>query len=112
MYATGWHNGSRPEEPDGYGLRLAPRDRDKYFEREWNEVVIALEAGPEVTIALSPSFWRSCSELRSPEVGQWLLASQAAPWRQGSPPGVALAPMDGNRFSARILQRKQLRTAP
>jgi len=112
VYATGWHNGTRPEEPNGYGLKIVERDRDKYFDRDWEEVLITLEAGPEVTIALSPSFWRSCSELRSPDVGRWFLENSAAPWRQGSPPGVVVTPLDGNRFSARILKRKRLPTAP
>ncbi|HZQ85996.1 MAG TPA: hypothetical protein VFA83_14200 [Acidimicrobiales bacterium] len=112
MYATGWHNGSRPEEPSGYGLKFVERDRHKHFDREWSEVVITLEDGPDVTIALSPSFFRSSSELRSAELGRWFLESQVAPWRQGSPPGVVVSHIDGNRFSARILKRKGLATRP
>lgn len=111
MYATGWHNGSRPDDPAGYGLKFVERDREKYFNRSWTDVRIALDHGPEVTISLSASFWRSCTELRSAEVGRWLLERGAAPWPIGSPPGIVVSPADGNRFSARILSRKRLPSA-
>ena len=111
MYATGWHNGSRPQDPAGYGLKFTERDRDKYFDRTWNEVVVALENGPDVNLSVSPSFWRTCSELRSTDIGRWLLENGAAPWPPGNPPGVAVLHEGGNRFSARILRRKQLRMA-
>src|SRR5437016_1220883 len=83
------------------------RDRDKYFDSTWTEVGVALEDGPEVSVSLSPSFWRTCSELRSADLGRWLLGNGAAPWPAGKPPGIAVSHEQGNRFSARILRPKQ-----
>ncbi len=108
MHTTGWHNGGRPEDPGGYGLKFVQRDRDRYFDRDWPEVVLQLDGGDEVTIELSPSFWRSCSELRSAGVGQWLLDQDAAPWMKGSPPGVVVTPVSENHFTARVLRRHAL----
>ena len=108
MHATGWHNGGPPLEPAGYGLKFVARDRDKYFQGDWTEVVLDLDGSDEISIELSPSFWRSCTELRSAEVGKWLLSQEAAPWPKGSPPGVVVTPESGNRFTARVLRRRQL----
>ena len=108
VHATGWHNGGPPLEAAGYGLKFVARDRDKYFSDEWADVVLDLEGGGDATIPLSASFWRSCSELRSAEVGGWLLAQAAAPWPKGSPPGIVITPASGNRFTARVLRRRQL----
>jgi hypothetical protein len=107
MHATGWHNGGPPLEPSGYGLKFVARDRDKYFDDEWQTVVLGLEGSDDVTIDLTKSFWRSCTELRSAHVGQWLLAQDAAPWPKGSPPGIVVTPESGNRFTARVLRRRQ-----
>ncbi|MGP0031667.1 MAG: hypothetical protein ACLPVF_14315 [Acidimicrobiales bacterium] len=108
MYATAWHNGGAPREPAGYGLKFAKVDRDRYFESDWEHIVLELEDAEPATIPLSAAFWRNCSELRSAEVGQWLLAAEAAPWARGSPPGIVVAELEGNRFSARILKRRTL----
>ena len=109
MRATGWHNGSDPEDASGYGMRFTKEDRDRYFENDWNEVVLELEGGSAVNVPLSPSFWRTCSELRSGDIGQWFLDAGVAPWSKGNPPGIAVTRLDGNRFSARVLVRKVLR---
>ncbi len=108
MYATGWHNGSERDDPTGYGLKLAPRDRDKYFDSSWTEVVLAFDGGGEVSIPLSASFWRTCTEIRSAAIGEWLIERGAAPWPASSPPGVVVTPAEGNHFTARILKRNLL----
>ena len=100
--ARGWHNGSPRPSGAGYGLAIATRDRDDYFEHSWNLVVLDLESGPTVEVALSPSFWRNCSELRSAEIGRWLLQAGAAPWPKGSPPRVELLPRGPASFAVRI----------
>jgi hypothetical protein len=108
MYATAWHNGGPPREPAGYGLKFAKVDRDRYFTADWESIVLELEGAEPTTVPLSAAFWRSCSELRSAAVGEWLLQADAAPWARGSPPGIVVAEVEGNRFSARILKRKAL----
>src|SRR5205823_1972956 len=53
-------------------------------------VVIDLEDGQSARVALSSSFWRSCSELRSATIGRRLLDRGAAPWPRISPRGSCL----------------------
>lgn len=107
MRATGWHGGGSPEDAAGYGIKFTERDRDQYFRTDWSEV--AIEVGDsEATISLSPSFWRTCSELRSAELGRWLLESGAAPWLRGQPPSIAVRHVDGNRFTARVIGKHNL----
>jgi hypothetical protein len=102
MLLQGWHNGRPTDEPGGYGLRLTPGDRDRNFDTEWTSVDVELDGGPTVAVTLNPSFWRSCPELRSAEIGRWLLDSGVAPWPLGDPPSVVVRAVEGNRFTARI----------
>lgn len=108
MRAVGWHNGSSPDEPSGYGLAFSIADRDRHFDRSWPEAIIELDGFGEVTMPLSPSFWRSCSELRSVDVGRWLLEQGAAPWPASRPPGIAVRPIEGPRFAARVIRSRSL----
>jgi hypothetical protein len=107
--AAGWRGGSADErEPAGYGIRLTAADRDRHFDPEWTSVVLELAEGPTIEVPLAASFWRSCSELRSADLGRWLLAAGRAPWPKHTPPAIAVNPIAGNRFSARILERRNL----
>jgi hypothetical protein len=109
VYATGWNNGHSPNDPAGYGLSLTKADRDRYFDSSWDQVFLEFVGDePEATVPLSASFWRGCSELRSAAIGRWLLKAAAAPWSQGNPPGVVLTQASGNRFTARLLERRVL----
>jgi hypothetical protein len=106
MRAVGWRGGQGDaDDPWGYGIRLSERDRDANFDRTWGEVLVELDGGDVVTVDLSPSFWRSCPELRSADIGRWLLAQGAAPWPKSNPPGIAVRVLEGNRFSARVLKQ-------
>ena len=102
MLVPAWHKGQPSTEPAGYGLRLTPVERDRNFDPEWTSVDVELDGGTTVEVPLSPSFWRSCSELRSADIGQWLLDAGVAPWPIGDPPSVVIRAIEGNRFSARI----------
>jgi hypothetical protein len=108
--ATAWHGGGSPRLPGGYGIKFTERDRDKYFHPDWTDVVIDLQGGESARVSLSPSFWRSCSELRSALIGRWLLDIGAAPWTHGSPPSIAVDQVARNRFTARVLTRRTLRS--
>lgn len=66
MRAVAWHNGSSPNEAAGYGLKFTEVERDQAFDRSWTEVVVELEGDGVATIALSPSFWRTCSSCDRP----------------------------------------------
>ena len=102
MMASGWHGGGDPHSPAGYGIKFTADDRDRYFERSWDSVVVDLDGAGPTAINLSDSFWRRCSEVRSADVGRWLLASGAAPWPKQNPAKIVVTPVDGNRFAARI----------
>lgn len=109
MRATAWHNGGVATEPAGYGVKLEVADRDRDFDPMWDRVTLELEDGPIIEVELSDSFWRNCSELRSADIGRWLMAAGAAPWPSGQPPGIAVRNIDGSRFSARVLKQHTLR---
>lgn len=108
MRATAWHNGQNPHQPAGYGIKLAPADRDRTFQRHWTTITLHLDGADPTTIELTPSFWNHCSELRSADIGRWLLHNNAAPWPTGTPPAIALRHTTDNHFTARILQRRNL----
>jgi hypothetical protein len=48
-------------------------------------------------LPVSWSFWRSL-------IGRWLLGKGAAPWRAWDPQHIAVTPLGGYRFSARIVK--------
>lgn len=99
MIVTGWSNG-RPNlaTGSGYGLRIASRDRDVYFHRQWSQVALRLGGRESVQVTLSPSFWTGCGELRSRKIGLWMLESGLAPWPKGCPPRLRLEPTGEAEF--------------
>jgi hypothetical protein len=98
MRATGWNNGSHSATGAGYGVRFSAEDRARYFLPGWTKAIFDLEDETEVMVKLSPSFWRSCTELRSAEVGRWLLRGRLAPWSRGCPPALDVEHVADNRF--------------
>jgi len=99
MIVTGWSNGSPNNRTGaGYGLKLSHADRDAAFDPSWGSVTLQFPEGETISIRLSPSFWRNCSELRSSVIGRWLLRHGLAPWRRGYPPQLSLTPMGPRRF--------------
>src|SRR4051812_41670219 len=80
MKATAWSNGA------GYGLRISASDRDRVFDTSWSAVLLKLPDGSVASVGLSQSFWRRCSEVRSAELGQWMLVIRLAPWPRDSHP--------------------------
>jgi len=99
MKVVCWNNGSPDNRTGaGYGVRIAHRDRDRYFQRRWPYVTIELEDDDTVDVNLSDSFWRSCSELRSAKIGEWMLEHGLAPWPKGNPPKLRLEPVGDRKF--------------
>jgi hypothetical protein len=96
-----WNNGDYHSSGAGYGLRIPKEDRDKAFLKSWSDVLLQLpsERGTKsVTVRLSGSFWRTCSELRSAAIGGWLIERGYATWGKRQPPTFRLQPLGGNRF--------------
>lgn len=98
MIVRGWSNGSPRLSGAGYGLRLSAADRDQHFRREWTAVELHLAPYGVTNVALSASFWRTCTELRSADIGRWLIAQQLAPWPKGAPPHLNLEHLGDARF--------------
>ena len=109
MLATGWQGGdSGKNEPGSYGIRFIARDRDRWVDRSWETVVLELDGASPAVAQVSESFWRRCSELRSAELGRWLLSNDVAPWPSGRPPNFVVTPIESNRFAVRLHVRKSL----
>lgn len=96
MIATAWTNGGT-----GYGVKIAPADRDQFFRREWGDVLLELD-GESLAISCNidkDSFWTpACRELICIGIGQWLKKTGLAPWKENCPPKLTLTPLSGNRF--------------
>jgi hypothetical protein len=102
---TAWKNGKHNYTGVGYGFRISPADRDKYFRHSWGSVFLDAPrwAAPmEVSIS-NESFWGRCCELRSKEIGVWLWQEKHSPWPTGNPPEFEIKFLGQQRF--RILRR-------
>ena len=106
MKVVGWNNGSPNNITGaGYGIKVNPKDRDKYFQKAWKEIIIILD-DKEIKVNLSESFWKRCSELRKKEIGRWMIEKGIAPWCKGNPPELELVPEKDNRFVLMICPQK------
>jgi hypothetical protein len=97
VQVTAWNNGGV-----GYGLEIRASDRDRYFDRDWQNVVLELAGQGNTVVRVSDSFWRDCCELRSAEIGRWLKRNGLAPWPKGQRPKVVMQHLTGNRFAVRL----------
>lgn len=89
MIWKGWNNGSKLASGSGYGLRMSANDRDSHFKKKLKSVTIRLPHAGQyqvVNVNITDSFWSRCSEVRSKEIGKWLISNGYAPWPMGSPP--------------------------
>jgi len=100
MIVTAYNNGAHHESGAGYGLRIRKADRERYFSRNWQNLVISLPNGQIATPNLDKgSFWGDCRELINQEIGGWLRSENLAPWPDHKPPKLNLEPSAENRFS-------------
>lgn len=101
MEVTAWNNGKHYSSGAGYGLKLAREDRDRFFQKSWKSVYIALPGSVEKAEINTnkESFWNTtCRELISHEIGKWLISKGYAHWPRGRPPKFRLIPKKGNHF--------------
>ena len=103
MKVTGWSNGSPTKSGSGYGIRISQMDRDQNFNRQWKKVEIDLEGTYVIEIKITDSFWRKCTELRSSELGSWLIRKGHAPWQRGKPPKFNLLSIGNGKFRLKIM---------
>ena len=106
MIANAWNNSSHHESAAGFGLKIDAADRDRYFSKDWQNVVIGLPGGRYATVNIDKdSFWNpDCRELIHKEIGLWLRSQGLAPWAAGKPPKLNVKPTSGNRF---VLNQEQ-----
>lgn len=95
---TAWNNGKFNRTGAGYGLRLHATDRDAVFNRSWSDVVVDLPNSKKARIRLSSPFWCACPELRSAEIGRWLISAGYDRWPQRRPPTFILIQVSENYF--------------
>lgn len=99
MRVVGWSNGSPNNQTGaGYGIRIHKDDRKRYFDLDWETVIVDLDGREQVAVNVSASFWRSCIELRSKRIGAWMRREGLAPWPTGEPPELELQPHGEARF--------------
>jgi hypothetical protein len=105
MIVTAWNNGAHSRNGAGYGLRVNPQDRDAFFKKEWDKVILEIEDQGTTAEAHFDidKFW---SEIGAPilcrEVGLWLRHHGLAPWALGNPPVFVVDPIEGNRFIVKL----------
>lgn len=98
---TGWNNGTKSLSGAGYGFKVSITDRDNYFKREWNTVLLELPDSPEMVECNinKDSFWNStCHELINKKIGQWLIKKRYSDWPDGNPPKFEMVQIEDNKF--------------
>ena len=101
MIVSAWNNGKFHSSGAGYGLRITKDDRQNYFEKKWDHIVIFMDKdGFKVNI--SDSFWRNCTELRNKQIGKFVIKNGFGRWNKGIPPKLELLYIKKNEFSLTI----------
>lgn len=105
MIVTAWNDGAHHESGAGYGFKVKRRDRDVFFNREWDCVVLDLPGYPkQVRVNVNKaSFWHKCRELISKDIGLWLGQMGQRQWPKGVPPHFILEHQMGNCFRIRLI---------
>ncbi|EHQ36310.1 hypothetical protein [Methanoplanus limicola] len=99
MDVTGCSNGSPDiKTGSGYGIRIKSKDRDLFFQKEWNSVEVIIDSEKFIEVSISKSFWNTCIELKSKEIGRWMLDNNHAPWPKYKTPKFKLEPSENRRF--------------
>jgi hypothetical protein len=102
---TTWNNGDHQPSGGGYGLKVSEADRDRYFRREWSDVVLELEGHDNLVYANvgKPSFWDgTCRELINKEIGRWLQTHNLDHWPAREPHKLRMTHIKGNRFGVAV----------
>lgn len=97
MDVTVWRNGRRDRAGVVYGVRVSRTDRDRFFDPRAPEINIEI-GGKPVHAKLTPSFWRSCTEIRHPEIAKFIIDHGLAKWPSRRPHSLHLEPVGKNRF--------------
>ena len=80
-----------------YGLRVGRENRDRYFDRRWDEIQLEID-DKNHRLRITAGFWNQCPEIRSPVVRTWLRRHRTLEWPRGRPPKMELVHLGENRF--------------
>ena len=84
MMVSGWKGGTEGLSVPAEHMRLLSKHRTRLTR---HDLVVHLPGVREpLKIRLSPSFWSTCPEMRSVEIGRWMRRRGEAPWPKGRPP--------------------------
>lgn len=105
MFETTVWAGSNPniDTGSGYGINIPFKIRDEIFQRNWEGIELNLD-GLIIYVSISEAFWRKCNEVRSPEIGKWLIRHNANTWIKGKPTKLEMTYIEENRFKVTIKQ--------
>jgi hypothetical protein len=99
--AKTWNNGQYHTSGAGYGLKISFEDRERFFDRQWQTVILHLSRYPndiEVNVAKA-SFWnRNCGELIKKDIGIWLQQNNLDGWPIQQPNDLNMTVIGGNVF--------------
>ena len=103
MIVTAWKNGRHNKTGAGYGFRLKIPDRNTVFKNDWESILLTLDDATEpFEVKITPSFWRRCCELRSKEIGLWLIwlmKKGLVNWPKGNPPKFSMETISEKHFT-------------
>lgn len=101
MQVTTWNNGSFNMAGTGYGIRIPKKIRDTHFDTKWDTIILYIE-DKKVSTKLKPTFWSTCNELRSKEIGSYLIKNGLGTWEKGRPHTLEIMKLIGNEFQIKI----------
>lgn len=67
--------------------------------------------GVRTCCRITPTFWTSCPELRSADIGRWMARRSEKPWPRGNPPRyeAELVAIDGGTARIRVVEQGEVR---
>lgn len=111
MIVKTWNDGSHSDSGYGYGVRIKRTDRNKFFDRDWNNVIIHIgKLENSVEIPILDTFWTTCNELRSAKIGKYLIENKLNIWEKGKPYKLLLFHQEYNKFILIISNPRKLPT--
>jgi len=98
VLVSGWRSGKFDvRRAVALGIRVGRDNVQRFFDKDWDVVLIEIE-NDAVPVKITKTFWTTCPELRSPDIGTWMRTKGLVPWPKGRPPEMRLTPIGGNRF--------------
>lgn len=95
-----WSNGKPTKKGSGLGIRIEKKDRDKYFDNSFHEIVLTMDL-KTYNIKITDGFWKNCPELRDKAIGLFLIKYNIHEWISGKTNKLILEKIDNKSFILR-----------